>query len=64
MQIVKKTHPEAPEILHARVSDLAPIIVRWMEKHPGVQITQLLRRALKKELQPYAGKRYAHLLES
>ena len=52
-----------PEIINFRPGELAPLIERWMEKNPDVPTTVLMKRALRKELAPLAGRRYAHLLD-
>ena len=49
--------------LTMRLDKLGPVVERWRRAHPGTSLSWLLRTALKRELRPYAGKRYKHLVE-
>ena len=53
---------KSSSLVGARTGTLAPLVELWMKKNPGVNTSHLVRRALKKELAPLAGKRYAHLV--
>jgi hypothetical protein len=59
-----KTKSTVPEIINFRPGELAPLIERWMERNPEVPTTALIKRALRKELAPLAGKRLAHLVKT
>lgn len=51
-----------PAIIAIRTAGFEPLIQKWSEQNRGVPYSELLRRALKKELKPLAGKRHAHLV--
>lgn len=53
---------QVPEVLTFRPGPLAPLIERWIEKHPDVPTAVLIKRALRRELAPLAGKKLAHLV--
>jgi len=53
-----------PATIATRTDSLTPLLAAWEKQNKGVKWSTLLQRALKKELQPFAGKRYAHLLEN
>jgi hypothetical protein len=52
-----------PGTIGIRTREFAPLLEKWRHQNRHVPWKVLLRRALKKELQPLAGKRYAHLVE-
>lgn len=56
--------PKVPSVISLRTDELAPLLSAWRKKNQDVAWSKLLRRALRKELAPLAGKRYAHLLLS
>lgn len=51
-----------PSVISLGTAELKPLLELWREKHPDVPWAVLIRRALKKELAPLAGKRLAHLV--
>jgi hypothetical protein len=53
---------ELPGVIGCRTDELAPLLRKWRKQHPGVPWSRVLVRGLKKELEPYAGKRERHLL--
>ena len=60
----KSESAELPAMIGIRTKEFAPLIAKWREQNKRVPWTYLLRDALKKELAPLAGKRYAHLVET
>ena len=57
-----KLKTEVPKVIGLKTNELFPLLQKWEQKNKGVSWSELLRRALKKELRPLAGKRYAHLV--
>lgn len=53
---------EIPKVIGASTVGLEPLLEKWRKEHLGVPWSVLIRRGLKKELAPLAGKRHAHLL--
>lgn len=53
-----------PPTISIRTAEFAPLLDKWRARHECVPWSVLLRRALKKELAPYAGKRYAKLVDA
>ena len=53
-----------PPMIGIGTGELEPLLEKWRADHCGVPWSELIRRGLKKELKPYAGKRYAHLVEA
>ena len=51
-----------PKVIGIRTEEFLPLVERWQKDHECVPWSVLLRRALKKELKQYAGKRYAHIV--
>lgn len=51
-----------PTMIGIRTKELEPLLSKWRERNRRVPWTCLLRDALRHELSPLAGKRYAHLL--
>jgi hypothetical protein len=51
-------------VLGAKAQELAPLVKKWAKINCNVSFSILVRRGLKKELKPLAGKRYAHLVEN
>ncbi len=51
-----------PPAISIRTKDFHPLLMKWRANFPQVPWTELLRLALRKELAPLAGKRYAHLV--
>ncbi len=51
-----------PPAISIRTTEFMPLLEKWRGTYPMVPWTELLRSALKKELAPLAGKRYAHLV--
>lgn len=51
-----------PGTIGIATRELTPLLMKWREEHRGVPWSVLLRRALNKELKPYAGKKFAHLV--
>ena len=60
--VISNKERTLPETIGIVTNDLAPLLQKWRADNIGVPWSTLLRRALKKELKPYAGKRYAHLV--
>ena len=52
-----------PTTIGIRTDEFAPLLAKWREQNPHAPWKLLLKRALKKELAPLAGKRHAHLVE-
>lgn len=50
-------------MLGVRPGELVPVLKVWRRHNPEKDWTWLVKRALRAELRPYAGKRYAHLVE-
>jgi hypothetical protein len=42
-------------IITVRLGELAPLVAKWMKKHPGVPVSNLLRQALELALRNYFG---------
>lgn len=55
--------PVVPRMIGTRTDELEPLLRRWRQRNCWVPWSELLKRALRKELAPLAGKRYAHLVE-
>ena len=53
-----------PAVIAIRTEEFRPILEKWRDQHQGVPWSELLRRALKKELKPIAGKRFASLVDA
>lgn len=51
-----------PTVLHVRPGELAPLVAKWRAQNRRVPWSCLLLDALRRELAPLAGKRYAHLV--
>lgn len=51
-----------PRIIGVYTKDLRPLLSKWRHRNQGVPWSVLLRRGLRKELKPLAGKRLAHLV--
>lgn len=64
MQRTATAKKKLPKTIGIKTSGLAPLIQKWADEHQSVPFSELLRRGLKKELQPYAGKRFAHLVDA
>jgi len=64
MQVNGKISGEIPPTISIRTSEFAPLLAKWRSSNNRVPWSCLLRDALKKELAPLAGKRYAHLVEA
>lgn len=66
MDAMEKTKRTVKTIIGFRPQELAPLIQRWLDENPNVDVTVLIRRSLRKnpELRRLAGKRYAHLVEA
>lgn len=58
----KESTTDLPEMIGYRTKALAPLLRRWRLENPDVPWSKLINRALKKELQQFAGKREQHLL--
>ena len=54
---------EIPSVIGIRTEEFAPLLEKWQSQNKGVKWSELLRRALKKELAPLAGKRHAHIVD-
>jgi hypothetical protein len=54
---------KVPPIISTRVGDLEPVVRIWMRRNRNASISRLVRAGVIKELKPYAGKRYAHLVQ-
>lgn len=52
-----------PEVIGIRTKEFAPLLIQWKTRYKGKGWSEVLRRGLKKELAPFAGKRFAHLVE-
>lgn len=63
MERANSNTQEVPKILGVRTKEIEPLLKAWRKKNPGVNWTYLVLSALSKELAPYAGKRYAHLIQ-
>jgi hypothetical protein len=61
-ETTNETTDGLPATIGIRTTELAPLLAKWRDQNKHVPWKILLLRALKKELQPLAGKRYAHLL--
>lgn len=63
---MEKETREVKEIVGFRPAELAPLLNVWLSKNPGMEITDLIKRSIRRnpEIQQLAGKRYAHLLAS
>lgn len=61
---VEQSKKQAPQVLSARIGDLAPLVEKWMADHPHVNQSKLVLDGLKLALKPYAGKKHAHLVEN
>lgn len=55
---------EIPEVIGIRTGEFTPLLQKWQAENKGVKWSELLRRGLKKELAPLAGKRYAALVDA
>lgn len=62
MSRTMRTKTKVPSVIGFKTKGLAPLIERWAEENKGVPFSELIRRGLRKELQPLAGKRYSHLI--
>lgn len=58
-----KTKRKPHSFIGYRPKSLAPLISVWMDQNPGAPLAYLFDTALRRELRPLAGKRYAHLVE-
>jgi hypothetical protein len=56
---------EVPKVIGVRTDELGPLLRLWAQDddNRGRSWSHLLRLGLKKQLSPYAGKRYAHLIK-
>lgn len=65
MAAEENAEAKTPEVLSARVGDLAPLVAKWKQEHHRVPQARLVEDALKLYFKAhgYAGKRYAHLVE-
>ncbi len=52
-----------PKILAFRPAELTPLIQLFLDRNPGVKLTDLQRRGIKLALKEFAGKKHAHLVE-
>jgi hypothetical protein len=54
-----------PNVIGVRTDELGPLLRLWAkdDDNRGRSWSHLLRLGLKKQLSPYAGKRYAHLIK-
>ncbi len=59
-EIPKRT---VPKIMACRPGELAPLIQVWLDRHPYADHTLLLKKGLRLALKPYAGKKFAKLVE-
>jgi hypothetical protein len=42
-------------VMGARVGDLAPLLAKWMDRHPGVPVSNLVRDGVEMALRDYFG---------
>ena len=52
-----------PKVIGLKVLELEPLVRKWMHQNRQVPLSMLARRGFKLALKPYAGKRYAHLVQ-
>jgi hypothetical protein len=53
----------AARVIATRIGEFAPLVHKWQQDHARVPLARLVEDGLKLALKPYAGKRYAHLVE-
>lgn len=64
MSTEAETQRKVPDILACRPGEMEPLVQVWLDKNPGKTRTALLKHGLKLALKAYAGRRYAHLVDT
>lgn len=59
----EKSDSQVPQVVGARVGELAPLVGKWIKQNPNAKVSCLVKRGLKLALKPLAGKRQLHLVE-
>jgi hypothetical protein len=61
-----KQNSEKPlsDVASTRLGELKPLVEIYLRKNRGSKVSHLVLRGIKLALKPYAGKRYAHLVEN
>lgn len=57
-----KRGAKVPLVIGYGTARLSPLLEIWAANNPDVPWARLIERALKKELAPLAGKKFAHLV--